>query len=110
IFISQFKSDVNRDLGQALLAAKAQGASGVILDLRNNPGGIKEEGLGVASQFIEQGLVLQERNAQGQVSQSHARPGGLGYSFPVVVLINQGSASASEIVAGALQDHGRAKV
>ncbi len=110
IFISQFKVDVNRDLGQALLAARAQGAAGVILDLRNNPGGVKEEGLGVASQFIERGLVLQERDAKGQISQSHARPGGLGYNLPLVVLINQGSASASEIVAGALQDHGRAKV
>ncbi|MCA9869571.1 MAG: S41 family peptidase, partial [Anaerolineae bacterium] len=80
------------------------------LDLRNNPGGLLDEAIGVASQFLSSGNVLQEQDAQGAVQDVPVRSGGIATDLPIVVLVNQGTASASEIVAGALQDDGRAQV
>jgi carboxyl-terminal processing protease len=107
--ISGFSTDVGADLQQALLDIEAAGLTGVILDLRNNPGGLLSEAINVASQFLPQGTaVLERQDAQGAISVEKAVAGGAGLEMPLVVLINQGSASASEIVAGALQDNGRA--
>lgn len=108
--IAEFSNGVTKDLQQALQAARQQGATGVILDLRNNPGGLLSEAVGVASQFLSSGNVLQVRDAQGKVQDIAVEKGGVATDLPVVVLINQGTASAAEIVSGALQDAGRARL
>jgi carboxyl-terminal processing protease len=106
--ITTFSRDATTDLQQALTEIQQQGLSGVILDLRNNPGGLLEEAIGVTSQFLAEGNVMQRQNAAGEIMEVPVRPGGVALDIPLNVLINNGSASASEIVAGALQDTGRA--
>jgi carboxyl-terminal processing protease len=107
--ITSFRQGVSQDLQQALTEIQAQALTGVVLDLRNNPGGLLNEAIGVASQFLGEGQnVLLRQNAQGEVKAETAESGGVAPSIPLVVLINQGSASASEIVAGAFQDNDRA--
>jgi carboxyl-terminal processing protease len=106
--ITAFSHGVTNDLQEALNAIKQQGLTGVILDLRNNPGGLLDEAVGTASQFLESGNVLMERDAQGHTTPLAVKGGGVGLDMPLAVLVNSGSASASEIVAGALQDAARA--
>ncbi|MDJ0895386.1 MAG: S41 family peptidase [Alphaproteobacteria bacterium] len=85
------------------------GLVGVVLDLRNNPGGLLDEAVAVADQFLEQGEIVSTRGRHTDDAQRfNSRAGDVTGGLPVVVLINSGSASASEIVAGALQDHRRA--
>jgi carboxyl-terminal processing protease len=108
IRIAGFSQGVTDDLRTALEQIKAQGATGIILDLRNNPGGLLSEAVGVASQFVGSGNVLLVKDAQGNEQAIPVQPGGLALNTPMVVLINQGTASASEIVAAALQDANRA--
>ena len=108
--ITAFSKGVTDDLKEALTDIQQQGYTGVVLDLRNNPGGLLDEAIGVASQFLSSGNVLQEQDAQGAVQDVPVRSGGIATDLPIVVLVNQGTASASEIVAGALQDAGRAQV
>jgi carboxyl-terminal processing protease len=99
--------DEFRDALKTLLADKP---TGLILDLRGNPGGYLDTAVAVASQFLEPGaneLVLRERFGDGREETYSVRSGGLATNIPLVVLIDKGSASASEIVAGAIQDHGR---
>jgi len=88
----------------------AQNPRGLILDLRNNGGGYLVTAVEVTSQFIGEGVVLYEQYGDGRKNVYEALPGGLATEIPMVVLINEGSASASEIVAGALQDHDRAQL
>ncbi len=84
---------------------------GVILDLRNNPGGLLEQAIAVSDAFLDQGEIVSTRSRNKEDQQRfNARPGDLASGKPMVVLINGGSASASEIVAGALQDHKRAVI
>ncbi len=84
---------------------------GVILDLRNNPGGLLDQAVAVSDAFLEQGEIVSTRSrAKEDQQRFNARPGDLAKGKPIIVLINGGSASASEIVAGALQDHKRAVV
>jgi carboxyl-terminal processing protease len=106
--IAGFSQGVSRELKQALTDMQQQGVTGVILDLRNNPGGLLSEATGTASQFLSSGDVLLEKDAQGNVTHVGVRPGGAATQLPMVVLVNNGSASAAEIVAGALQDAHRA--
>lgn len=109
IRMSAFSEGVSQDLQKALTDVQAAGLQGVILDLRNNPGGLLSEAIDTASQFLPEGTaVLQREDAQGNRETETAVRGGAGLDIPLVVLINQGSASASEIVAGALQDSRRA--
>jgi carboxyl-terminal processing protease len=108
IRIAGFSQGVTNDLITALNQAKAQGATSIVLDLRNNPGGLLNEAVGVASQFLSSGNVLLVKNVQGQEQAIPVEAGGVATSIPMVVLVNQGTASASEIVAGALQDAHRA--
>ncbi len=108
VHIAGFSSGVTSQLKQALQAIQAQGATGLILDLRDNPGGYLDEAIGVTSQFLKDGSVLEEKNAQGKITQVPVQPGGISTSIPMVVLTNQGTASAAEITAGALQDYNRA--
>ena len=110
IRISNFSKNVTEDLKKALQEAQKPEITGIVLDLRNNPGGLLQEAVGVASQFLKDGTVLQVRDAQGKVKDLAVQPGGLATDKPMVLLINGGSASASEIVAGALQDAARGRV
>jgi carboxyl-terminal processing protease len=106
--ITEFSSGVSQDLQQALTEIKNKKLTAIILDLRNNPGGLLDEATGVVSQFIANGNVLEEQDVTGKITPvpvDHKYPV---TALPMVVLINQGSASAAEITAGALQDDGRA--
>jgi carboxyl-terminal processing protease len=87
-----------------------QGAEGIILDLRGNPGGLLNEAIDVASVFVEDEVVVTVRESSGQLRERRAATSGAFTDVPLVVLIDKGSASASEIVAGAFQDIGRAAV
>jgi carboxyl-terminal processing protease len=114
IRITQFQSKTARSLSQAVSELKEENGGplkGLVLDLRNNPGGVLNAAVEVSDAFLNEGLVVY---TQGRVSESqlsfNATPGDLVDGAPIVVLVNGGSASASEIVAGALQDHRRAVI
>ena len=108
--IVAFSKGVTDDLRQALSEIKQRGLAGIILDLRSNPGGLLSEAVGTASQFLTGGNVLLEKDAQGAITPVPVQEGGLAPDLPLVVLIDPGTASAAEIVSGALQDAGRAKL
>ncbi len=108
--IAGFSDQVGSGLKKALTEIKQQNLTGVILDLRNNPGGLLSEAVTTTSQFLKQGDVLLQKDAQGNIEHIKVESGGLATDLPMAVLINYGSASASEIVVGALQDAGRAKL
>jgi carboxyl-terminal processing protease len=108
--IAAFSNGVSDDLKKALDQIKNHQATGLILDLRNDPGGLLDEAVGVTSQFLSSGNVLQEKDANGAIKAVPVKSGGTALDIPLVVLINQGTASAAEIVAGALQDADRAKL
>jgi carboxyl-terminal processing protease len=108
--IAGFSQGVTDDLKSALQEIQGQQLSGLILDLRDNPGGLLEEAVSTASQFLQGGDVLIEVNAQGDKTLVPVEPGGVATTIPMVVLVNAGTASASEIVSGALQDPERAQL
>ncbi len=111
--ISQFQSNTGDDLAKLLEQQQRQNSPlrGLVLDLRNNPGGLLSSAAAVADHFLEKGAIVHTRGRSGKVLQrSLATPGDSIGGAPIVVLINGGSASAAEIVAGALQDHRRAVV
>jgi len=108
--IATFSKGAAENLQKALLAAEKEGVAGLVLDLRNNPGGLYDEAVSAASQFLSGGNVLLEKNALGKIKPVPVRPGGVATSLPLVVLINGGTSSGAEIVAGALQDANRAKL
>ncbi|MEZ4565897.1 MAG: S41 family peptidase [Desulfobacterales bacterium] len=84
---------------------------GLILDLRDNPGGLLDQAVKVADVFLDAGTIVSIRGREGEAEDSYdAQPGDEAKGYPIVLLINGGSASASEIVAGALQDNHRALV
>jgi carboxyl-terminal processing protease len=107
VSISLFTERTNEELETALKDLKAQDATRLILDLRNNSGGLLETSIDVASQFIPDGIVLYEQRRDQEEKSYPARRGGKATDIPLVVLVNAGTASASEIVAGAIQDSGR---
>ena len=106
--LSQFNGNALRDLTQSIEEAKAAGATQLVLDLRNNPGGLLDQAVKVTSQFLKDGNVLQEEDADGNITLYPVEPGGVATDIPMVVLINPGSASSAEIMAGAIQDYERA--
>ncbi|RME69765.1 MAG: S41 family peptidase [Chloroflexi bacterium] len=108
IQLTSFTERSNTELNQAFDELTDQGAQAFIFDLRNNGGGLLETAIDVASQFIRSGVILQERRKNGDETVYRARSGGRALDQPLVVLVNGGTASASEIVAGALKDYGRA--
>jgi len=110
--ISQFQIDTGNDVAREIKKLQKKGKlKGLIVDLRNNPGGVLQSSVEVADVFLEEGLVVytEGRTESANLSYS-AEPGDMTDGAPLVVLINEGSASAAEIVAGALQDHRRAVV
>jgi len=111
IKLSQFSEKATEEMKRALAEAKEQGAQKLILDLRNNPGGLLEQAIGVTSQFLPAGeVVLRVRGRDGEEEVRTANEANPETELPMVVLINSGSASSSEIFAGALQDHKRATI
>lgn len=110
IKLSRFGTDTVELMEQAAVELKRQGAGKIILDLRNNPGGYLDGAVKVASQFVSNKLVVTEKKGKRVVDELYSTSGGQLVGMPSVLLINNGSASASEIVAGALQDHGTAIV
>lgn len=112
IQVTTFGSNTMPELNAAMQELMPQNPKAIILDLRNNGGGYLQTSVEVASQFIGEGVVLYEQYGDGTRTTYEVIPGGLATntSIPMIVLINEGSASASEIVAGALQDSGRAKL
>jgi carboxyl-terminal processing protease len=114
IRITTFTEQTEEGLEKAVQQTKAKIGNrlkGVILDLRNNPGGLLDQAITVSDSFLDSGEVVSTRGRRASDTQRYnARSGQLFANLPVVVLINQGSASASEIVAGALQDHRRARI
>ncbi len=112
IQISQFIQDTGRDVKKGLETLGAHSLKGLVLDLRNNPGGLLSAAVAVTDSFVDEGslLVYTKGRRSEQNMRFHSRGRSLGVNIPIVVLVNGGSASASEIVAGALQDLGRAVI
>ncbi|RMD63620.1 MAG: S41 family peptidase [Planctomycetota bacterium] len=114
IRLNQFTEDTVRDFDEAVQQMLAQEGSvdGLILDLRYNPGGLLSSAVEIVNRFVREGVVVTQRDAKGRVRErQRARPGKATLAdTPLVVLINEGSASASEIVSGALQDLDRAVI
>jgi carboxyl-terminal processing protease len=112
IRITTFNEQTDTGLNSAIKSLKQEAGSklrGIILDLRNNPGGLLDQAVAVSDAFLDRGEIVSTRGRRSDDAQRYnARPGDVATGLPVVVLINGGSASASEIVAGALQDHHRA--
>ena len=117
--INAFNAQTADQLGEAMLAVdKAVAASsnggrplGYVIDLRSNPGGLLDQAIRVTDAFLDNGEIVSERGRDtGDIERFFATQGDLAHGLPIVVLVDAGSASAAEIVAGALQDHGRAVV
>ncbi|HIJ78895.1 MAG: S41 family peptidase [Desulfobulbaceae bacterium] len=112
IRITNFQSQTTNDFKKAIKDMGEKGAiQGLILDLRNNPGGLLDQAVKISDIFIDKGIVV---STKGRIKEQntvfYAHDGNGKYDFPLVVLVNEGSASASEIVAGALQDHKKALI
>ncbi|HKF37672.1 MAG TPA: S41 family peptidase [Ktedonobacteraceae bacterium] len=110
IQITQFSDGASTQLKDALSQAKRMGAKEIILDLRDNPGGYLQEAINVASQFIRKGNVLLEQDSTGQRTPVPVNGQPIDTAIPIVVLVNNNTASAAEIVSGALQDNHRATI
>ena len=109
--ISSFQANTARDLRAAIEKQVRQAPlDGLILDLRNNPGGLLEQAVRVADLFLDSGLIVYTKGRLKEQNVEYRAHGGPDYHFPMVVLVNEGSASASEIVAGALRDRNRALI
>ncbi|HKM72019.1 MAG TPA: S41 family peptidase [Stellaceae bacterium] len=110
--ITTFNEQTDVGLNNAMKNLKQQAGNkilGMVLDLRNDPGGLLDQAVAVADAFLDKGEIVSTRGRRSEDAQRYnARPGDIAAGLPMVVLINGGSASASEIVAGALQDHHRA--
>ena len=106
--ISSFNETTSQELREKLREFNPASLKGLVLDLRNNPGGLLNEGVNVTDLFLKQGqLIVSHRGKASPEKQYKATRGNRGYNFPLVVLINRFSASAAEIVSGAIQDHDR---
>ncbi len=108
--ITEFSATANQDLVGALKEIRSAGGQGVVVDVRNNPGGLLDQAVSVSSQFLSSGNVLVEENSKGERKPTRVTPGGQATDIPLVVLTNLGSASAAEIFAGAMQDQKRGQL
>ncbi|HLL21777.1 MAG TPA: S41 family peptidase [Kofleriaceae bacterium] len=109
--IARFAEATSTDASAALAALRGSGALDVlVLDLRNDPGGLVDQAISVADLFLDAGTIVTIRGRQGTVETQTAHKGGAATSTPIIVIVDQGTASAAEILAGALRDHGRAKL
>ena len=110
IRLSSFDAETGADLRATIADLRELGANGLVLDLRNNGGGLVDAAVSVLSEFVEEGEVLRWIDADGNETVEEVTGDGTAYDLPLVVLVNSFSASASEVVSGALQDHGRARI
>lgn len=110
INITQFSERTDEELIPVLQSAIANEASGIILDLRSNPGGLLDVVIDIASHFISEGTVVKILSNQEELSTLPVEPGEITIDLPIVVLVDKFSASGSEVLAGALQDYGRATI
>ncbi|PYT31409.1 MAG: S41 family peptidase [Acidobacteria bacterium] len=109
--IDQFNENTGKELEDGLRKLGENTVKGLVLDLRENPGGLLSEGVAVADHFLQKGQTIVSHRGRASAEKVYsARRGNMGHDYPVVVLVNRYSASAAEIVAGALQDHDRAWV
>jgi len=112
--ITQFNEQTDKGLKKEMAKLRKEigsGIQGYVLDLRSNPGGLLDQAIAVSDAFLDKGEIVSTRSRRAEDTQRfNARPGDLAEGLPLVVLVNGGSASASEIVAGALQDHRRAVI
>jgi carboxyl-terminal processing protease len=108
--LNQFSANLEEEVVKAIAEAKTAGAKRLVVDVRNNPGGLLEQAIEVTSQFLKEGNVLLQEDAQGERETFKVKPGGVATDIPIVVLINRGSASAAEIFAGAIQDQKRGDI
>lgn len=109
--IKQFQSGTHQEMLEAFGAMRSQASAplaGVVVDLRNNPGGLVDEAEAIADEFVTSGTLYSTRHRGRVIDVANAHSGGAAATLPVVVLVNEYSASSSELVAGALQDAGRA--
>jgi len=104
IRIEQFANNTTDELVSMIAAARKAGATGLVLDLRGNPGGYVDQAVGVASQFLKDGTVYREQDRTGSVKEIPVKPGGTATDLPLTVLVDNGTASSAEIVSGAIQD------
>lgn len=109
IRLTQFNANATSELTNAIKRLEAGGANAYILDLRGNPGGLLQAGIEIAQLWLQEGTVVYTVNRNG-IQDSFAASGSALTDDPLILLVNQGTASASEILAGALQDNGRAKL
>jgi carboxyl-terminal processing protease len=107
IALNTFNELATDQVRAALKELLAQNPKGLIFDLRNNGGGFLVTAIEITSEFVSKGIVMYEEYGDGSRESYNAQPGGLATEIPLVVLINEGTASASEITAGAIQDYGR---
>ncbi len=110
IKLTRFGEQTDNEWNDAMSSALAWGPDGVVLDLRNNPGGFLDDAVYIGSEFVDSGDIVLQENASGEKIPYKVSRVGRGLKLPLVVLINKGSASASEIVAGAIQDHKRGQL
>lgn len=110
VAISRFGEKTDEELGEALKKVASEQALGIILDLRYNPGGLLDSVVDSASRFLRDGVIFTVKYSDGQEEVYNVREKDVVTDLPVVVLVNGFSASGSEVVAGALQDHGRALI
>lgn len=108
--ISEFNANTYEQLEKSFNTFEDQGGKGMIVDLRNNPGGLLNSVFQVADAFVDSKLIVYEIDSKGNQKNWNAKRGGLALDVPLIVLTNQYSASASEVLAGALMDHKRALV
>jgi carboxyl-terminal processing protease len=115
ITVASFSADVGNDVTAAMKGIRAKlggkNPAGIVLDLRQNPGGLLDEAVTLSDAFLDKGAIVSQRGRYARDNESYsAQPGDIARGIPIVVLIDAGSASASEIVAGALQDQKRGLV
>ncbi len=108
--ISSFGKNANAELKKAIAEIREAGVRGLLIDLRGNPGGLKEQAVEVTSEFLKEGNVFIEQDARGRRTDVKVISGGVATDIPLVVLIDEGTASSAEIFAGAIQDHERGKL
>ena len=111
VAITRFAEASAADVATALTDLRKQGAlDALVLDLRDDPGGLVDQSIAIADQFLDDGTIVTIRGRRGSVETQSAHKGGLAVAVPVIAIVDQGTASAAEILAAALHDHGRAKL
>jgi carboxyl-terminal processing protease len=110
VAIESFGENADKQLRQAIEGARQQGARGLLVDVRANGGGLKDQAVAVTSEFLKEGNVFMEKDAKGHETPVPVKPGGTATDIPIVVLIDEGTASSAEIFAGAIQDYQRGKL